>query len=236
MGGDIIRVDGINMKPYHDPEGTGTRLKVLAQHLSKAPDGKPTTIAVVTDWVKTQAPYEGKMVKALALYCEWLKDDNGNLLPLSKEYYDQVNAKPFAGIDTGSVGLTAFDYKLFEPTGGREVISSNIFEFSLCSVPQNASATLIKEIDSDQKDISAIKALLESIKNKPYLLKEDIDKSLESLNKTLNGITERFDTLESIVVMLSKAMYQVKDNQKNDTNEKIKQISKTLDRLNDFLE
>jgi hypothetical protein len=141
--GDIIRVDGISLQPYHNPPET--HLKVLAQHLTKLPDGTAPVVGIVTDYVKTNSLYQGQMVKGLALYVEYLTDQDGKRLPLSEHYFQMMNSLPAPGIDTGSVGIQVLEYKVME-SGGLDVIRCSQFEFSLVTVPANASATTIKAL------------------------------------------------------------------------------------------
>jgi hypothetical protein len=141
--GDIIRVDGIELQPYHNPPAT--HLKVLAQHLSKLPDGTAPVVGVVTDFVKTNSLYNNQTVKGLALYVEYLTDQDGKRLPLSEHYYQMMNSLPAPGIDTGSVGIQVLEYKVME-SGGLDVIRCSQFEFSLVTVPANASAVTIKAL------------------------------------------------------------------------------------------
>src|SRR5690349_6708035 len=80
--GDIIRIDGISLEPYHNPPDS--RIKVLAQHLTSLPNGEAPVVGVVADAVKTAIARNGRVLRALALYVNWLKDADGKMLPLSQ--------------------------------------------------------------------------------------------------------------------------------------------------------
>jgi hypothetical protein len=139
--GDIIRIDGMDLSKYHDP-ANGTHLKILAQHLRVLPNGMSPVVAVVKDYVKTTVGYKGKLVKALALWCEWLKTEEGKLLPLSKHYREMVES---GGIDSGSVGIIIDEYQKLEETGGLDITKSSMFECSLVTIPANGSATMVRQ-------------------------------------------------------------------------------------------
>ncbi len=222
--GDLVRCDGVNFDTYHNPD-EGVHLKVLAQHIRCLPDGTAPVVGKVTDYVRTIANYRGKVVKAIALYCEWLRDDSGKLLPLSQHYYDMVKA---GGIDSGSVGMMVDDLEPME-NGGYDIKKATIFEFSLVTIPANAGATMIKEIEdklglkldiepeaASDETVKAIEPTVQSVPTVEQALKGLLDAHLKAvderlasmavsdLSTMLKAVSERLDVIESSLVVMSQ--------------------------------
>lgn len=144
---DIIRVDGVSTGLYHDPPAS--HLKILAQHLRSLGNGEVPVVARVTDTHRFLTPYKGKMVKTLALYAEWLRDGEGNLLKLANHYREMVEA---GGIDSVSVGVMVREFEWMKDEDGHEtyawdITASDLYETSYVTIPANASATVVRDLE-----------------------------------------------------------------------------------------
>jgi len=260
--GDIVRQDGLDFSEYHRPDD-GVYLKILAQHVHSLPDGKAAVVGLVKDVVKTVSPYKGKMVKATAIYIEWLRDPaTGALLELAAHYKQMVDA---GGIDQTSVGMMVTDYTVMQ-AGGMDIKRATLHEVSLVSVPCLSSATLIKtlkekgyEVDDTALTVASetdelLKKLLvkmDETPESPYAtasvieecvsrtvsaLLEPLIKSHIDLTILLTGALDRLDTLESALVVLSDAAQsQAKDNHQEETDKALKLAIAKLDDLKRFV-
>ena len=216
--GDMVRVDGVDMKPYHNPPDT--HLKILAQHLRSLPDGTAPVIARVTDYVKMVVPYDGRMVKALCLYREWLRNDKGELLELAGKYKEM---KDSGGIDSVSVGLMVNAWEAIkdesgESTGGWDITQSTLYECSDVTIPANAGASFVRAmavmgygIDADPSSfidknsppawakLLAEKASIDGLAGAMTTLHN----TLKEMHGTMKSMGDRLEVLESAMVMLS---------------------------------
>lgn len=254
--GDLVRIDGIDLSTYHDP-ANGTHLKILAQHIRALPNGMAPVIAKVTDYVKTMVPFKGKLVKALALYCEWLQTDEGKLLPLSRHYKDMVES---GGIDSGSIGIILDEYKPLEETGGLDIIKSSLFETSLVTIAANSSATVIKEklaeigYELDEEPVKEPVAepveetkkedaphthegLIEGLSTALRDQFTPLAKTMGDVQTLLNTLADRIDTLESAVVILTQARTSQGEDQHTDaeTEKSLATLKTKLDGLLKFI-
>lgn len=238
--GDVVRVDGIDLSTYHNPPET--HLKILAQHLRSLPDGTAPVVARVTDYAKTVMPYMGKMVKCLGLYCEWLRDDKGAMLPLAAHYKQM---KDSGGIDSVSVGMIVNECQRRmgedgKPTDdyGLDITSSTLYETSLVTVPANAGASFVRAVSELGYGVDA--SLIDKNESIPSWVKMLAEKSameglagtmanLHNCLKEVHGMcksnSERLDTLESAMVLLSTDDKSVDAEPANDGPDRTKAVN-----------
>lgn len=262
--GDIVRVDGVNFAPYHNPPEC--HLKILAQHIRQLPSGEAPIIGKVLEVVKTVVPYNGKLVKALAAYIVWARDGAGELLPLAKHYKDLYDG---TFIDQMSVGIMVDEARPLD-TGGIEITACTIFESSLVTIPDNASATVIKEIkeklgdlleeeknqdEPEEKSVAdqpteepkpeeknaddeqeKVAAQLQAMLQAMSATLQCVDENLRTYGDRMNSMLDRLDTLESAVIVMADR--KDRDDEDDDVEEKAKaltDLSTRADRLLKFL-
>lgn len=214
--GDLVLSDGISFSEFHNPQ-EGIYLKVLAQHLRELPDGTAPVLGLVKDFMVLAAPFKNRMVKGLAVWFEWLKDKDGQLLPLARQYKEMVDA---GGIDQCSIGITASDYEPMTNTGGWLIRQCSIFELSLVTIAANQGASLLKQ----QTDPSSVE-----LHKKIDTLSALIPTTLASFMKS---VQTRLEVIESGLVVLSHAANPAKDNPKGspETSNALQTLKEQLER------
>lgn len=271
--GDIVRVEGVNFSPYHNPPDS--HMKILAQHIRALPDGTAPIVGRVEEIVPCESDYKGAMVKSLAVRVSWAKDGSGQLMPLAKHYKDLLDG---GYLDQLSVGILVDDFEELE--NGLDITKSTIFEASLVTIPANAAATVIKAVDSALGDLvevpkdgeyealyQAWMALKDEKKKaanppkcpdcgmemicpdcdmkgcgdkkpkkelaEPYAqtsVAEEVRKELLPVVESIKALTERFDVLESAIVVLSSPPTQATDDHKNESvRAALEAVSKKMD-------
>lgn len=199
--GDIVRVDGMDMKTYHNPPET--HLKILAQHLRSLPNGHAPVVGRVTDSAKAMVPYKENMVKSLALYVEWLRDEQGKLLDLSAHYKSMKEA---GGIDSVSVGFIVEEFKWLEDgegekTGGWDITKGTLYECSLVTIPANAGATFVRsmmELGYGVENVPELRVRAAEA-NVEYSVWEE---KLDLLLAGQKSVAQRIDVFESALTLL----------------------------------
>lgn len=191
---DIVVIDGLSTDEYHSPPQR--HLKILAQHKHTTPDGRPTVIGRVEEFVRSEV--NGK--PALLFRMSWAKDGQGNLMPLAKEYKDLYDG---GYLDSFSVGMMVREAQAVKG-GGFELRAATLHEISAVSVPALVSANALKEMG---ERLGAAEATYGAIEKMSEAL-DRIEKLAASLNKRLDDIEDTLATANAQVAPAEQAAGQ----------------------------